>query len=110
MNATPRFGLVVLATEPTAEILLRGEVDAECFPELRAAVAQLLASPHVKRIELDVALTTFCDQADLSALFRTRLAAHECGAALCLVRVPAYLLRVLDAAGLTTMLILRRDE
>ncbi|MEY9835814.1 STAS domain-containing protein [Streptacidiphilus sp. EB103A] len=63
----------------------------------------------MRRIEVDVALTTFCDPGGLSGFFRARLAAQERGVSLYLVRVPPYLGRLLDTTGLRPLLYLRKD-
>ncbi|MFC1402122.1 MULTISPECIES: STAS domain-containing protein [Streptacidiphilus] len=104
MTTTPRLALVLLAADSKAEILLRGEIDADGLPELHLAVMQVLTSPGVQRIEVDVALTTFCDSAGISGLLRAHLAAREREVPLHLVRVPAYLARLLEVTGLTTLL------
>ena len=103
MTTTPRLALVLLAAESKAEVLLRGEIDADGLPELHLAVMQLLATPGVKRIEVDVALTTFCDSAGLSGLLRAHLTAREREVGLYLVRAPTYLVRLLEVTGLTTL-------
>ena len=95
---------VVLDGGSTAHILLSGDLDLTTADTLGPAVRHVLADPRVGRVEIDVALVSFCDSSGLSALLVAQKLATRRGLPLYLVQVRPRLERILDVTGLGILL------
>ena len=85
-------------------VTVRGDVDTDSAPDLRACLLDVLARPDVSAVELDLTGVTFLDSAGLTTLVIAHQAAQEaervlrmrCGTAWAVVRP-------LEITGLTTI-------
>ncbi|MEZ0089488.1 STAS domain-containing protein [Streptacidiphilus sp. EB129] len=98
--------VVVLVPEggSMAQLLLSGDLDLDASAVLRPAVTRILSDPAVRRIEIDVALVSFCDSSGLGALVEAYRQAAGLGVPLHLTQVGSLLGKVLTAAGLRRLL------
>lgn len=110
MDGRTRLAAMVLTGGGTAEILLAGELDLDAGPDLERTVAEVLCDLAVHRIEIDTALVRFCDAGGLGALLAARQLAAARGVPLHLVQVRPRLGKVLDAAGLHSVLVRRPPD
>ena len=94
----PRLQLETRADHGTTCVAVIGELDMSTAAELRAAVAEVLASGSVN-VEIDLAGVPFADSAGVRSLMMCRDAAEQAGARLRLSRPSPDVHRVLELTG-----------
>ncbi|MER6434250.1 STAS domain-containing protein [Streptomyces sp900105245] len=106
MSAGGGITTLMLREGDTVLLGVFGELDVLTGPELRAVVADCLAS-RPARLVMDVSAVTFCDAAGLSALEAARDSAEHAGAEFALAGVRPALLRILSITRLDAVFGLR---
>lgn len=71
--------LEIVPTAGATAVTVRGEVDADSAPGLRACLLQVLDRPGVTTVDLDLTGVTFLDSAGLTALVVAHRAARSSG-------------------------------
>ena len=83
-----------------AVLHLRGELDADTAPKLRATLADLLERP-VPRVVVDLSDLKFCDSVGLSAFITSKQVISARGGWLSFAGANPFLLKLMETVGLT---------
>src|SRR3712207_4474527 len=92
----------------TAVLALRGSLDIDTAPALRANLNRLVERPS-PRVVVDVAGLDFCDSMGVGVLVTAHTRATEHGGWVRLAAPSGFLRRLLDTLGLTDYLLLYPD-
>lgn len=91
--------MVVRSVGAVDIVELPARLDAACAPELRAAIADLLARQR-RQLVLDLGRVTFCDSSGVSVLLTAQRGAQDAGGAAVLLRLTPAASRVIQLTRL----------
>jgi anti-anti-sigma factor len=92
----------------TAVLMLRGSLDIDTAPSLKANLGRLLTRPS-PRVVVDLSGLDFCDSMGVGVLVAAHARATEKGGWVRLAAPSGFLLRLLDTLGLVDHLSLHSD-
>jgi anti-anti-sigma factor len=87
---------VVVRRGPVVHLLLSGELDYGGACILRDAVNDALADPHIRRLDIDAALVSFCDANGAGSLLQAWAHSTRNGVTLRVVRESPQVRRLLE--------------
>ncbi|MFN4244309.1 MAG: STAS domain-containing protein [Tepidisphaerales bacterium] len=91
-------------------VAVKGDVDLNNSPELRAALLNLTKDAFPRRLVLDLASTSYMDSSAIAVLVEMLQKAKKAGAKVCLVRVQPRVRGLLEIARLDTLFTLAGTE
>jgi anti-anti-sigma factor len=108
----PAHDKVAIVTHPCAPGVIRlevaGELDLVTVGRLQTAVDEVLQTPQLASVEIDLAQVAFLDSSAVSVLVRSREQAAAGGVHLRVVALQAIPLRVLTVTGVLELLTTER--
>jgi anti-sigma B factor antagonist len=102
-----QFHVNAVTGEGTCTLILTGEADLACAPQILELGLASLSGPQTSTLILDLGAITFIDSTAIGAFVALRNSAIETGKELVVTNVPARVLRIMTIAGLNTVFDIR---